>query len=397
MAAVPGTLLSTASGSMLSSIVAKYRPKLDVQYHDIYRYLHGTPELSFQEEQTAKYLADRLKALSWEIEVHVNIGGHGVVGVFRNGTGPTVLLRAEMDGLPVREATNLPYASTARQVDVSTGESKPVMAACGHDMHMTSLLAATELLLSARTEWCGTLLILFQPAEERGAGAQAMVNDGLYDKLGIKPSVVLGGHVIANRAGRLGTIRGLMASSADSLRVTLYGRGGHASQPHLSIDPVLMAAHTVVRLQGIVAREVAPMEPAVITVAAINAGNAENVIPDQAELKINVRSYSAETRKKSMDAIERIVRAESTASGSPQEPKIESTSSFPLTINSEEVTQYDNTSGRLPGSEDFSILATSIDVPSCFWVYGGVDTQKWDEAEHAGRIFLETIHPSLHP
>ena len=392
-------LYFSTDGSELSHIVSTHRPELEGFYHGMYKYLHGMPELSFQEEKTAKYLAGQLKKLSSEIDVHNNIGGHGLVGVFKNGDGQTVLLRAEMDGLPVLEATGLTYASTAKQTDVSSGEEKPVMAACGHDLHMTALLAATELLISAREIWSGTLIVLFQPAEERGAGAQAMVDDDLYARIRFVPDVVLGGHVIAQRAGRLSTTRGLAASSADSMRVTMFGRGGHASQPHLTVDPVLMAAHTVVRLQGIVSREIGPLEPAVVTVAAINAGNAENVIPDRAELKINVRAFSENTRTRSLDAIERIVHAEAAASGAPLDPVIEITSSFPLTINSDNVTQalepsfaahfggdYDSEGGRLPGSEDFSILATSVGAPSCFWVYGGVDHHSWDSAEQKGRI-----------
>lgn len=403
---------------VLSQLVDKHRPDLG-PYHDIYRTLHAQPELSFQEVETAKFAAAHLQALSPTFDIKTRIGGHGVVGILRNGTGRTVLLRADMDGLPVLEATGLPYASTARQID-NDGVEKPTMHACGHDMHVTSMLAAAELLVAAKDSWKGTLIVLFQPAEERGAGAQAMVDDGLYASRGVpKPDVVLGGHVMPFRAGSLGTRRGLMASAADSMRVTLFGRGGHASQPHRTLDPVVMAASAVVRLQTIVSREVPPEEPAVVTVGSLVAGQTENIISDKAEMKINVRSYSAESRTKILGSVDRVIRAECLASGADKDPVFERTSSFPFTINDHSVTaalessftehfrfDYNSDMPRLYGSEDFSILGTSIDKPCSFWVYGGVDPEKWDTAERAGRVaedipvnhsalFAPVIEPTL--
>ncbi|KZV98612.1 metal-dependent amidase/aminoacylase/carboxypeptidase [Exidia glandulosa HHB12029] len=390
----------------LSELVDKYRPNLE-PYHDIYRTLHAAPELSFQESKTAAFAAAHLQGLSPVFDIRTGIGGHGLVGILRNGTGRTVLLRADMDGLPVLEATGLPYASTARQFD-SDGVEKPVMHACGHDMHVTSMLAAAELLVAAKDSWKGTLIVLFQPAEERGAGAQAMVNDGLYTSHGVpKPDVVLGGHIMPLRTGTLGTRRGLMASAADSMRVTLFGRGGHASQPHRTLDPVVMAASAVLRLQTIVSREVPPEEPAVVTVASLIAGQTENIISDKAELKLDVRSSSAETREKVLRSVDRIIRAEAMASGADKEPVFEKTRSFPLTINDDVVTaaleaqfsshfgdEYNSTHDRMYASEDFSILGTAIERPCCFWVYGGVDVARWDAAQKAGRI-AEDI-PSNH-
>ncbi|KZV96768.1 metal-dependent amidase/aminoacylase/carboxypeptidase [Exidia glandulosa HHB12029] len=402
----------------LSQLIDKYRPDLG-PYHDIYRTLHAAPELSFQESKTAAFAAAHLQALSPVFDIKTGIGGHGLVGILRNGTGRTVLLRADMDGLPVLEDTGLPYASTARQLD-NDGVEKPVMHACGHDMHVTSMLAAAELLVAAKDSWNGTLIVLFQPAEERGAGAQAMVDDGLYTSRGVpKPDVVLGGHVMPFRAGTLGSRRGLMASAADSMRVTLFGRGGHASQPHRTLDPVVMAASAVLRLQTIVSREVPPEEPAVVTVGSLIAGQTENIISDKAELKINVRSYSVETREKVLRSVDRIIRAESLASGAEKEPVFEKTSSFPFTFNDDTVTAalearfsshfgdgYNSNQDRLYGSEDFSILGTAIERPCSFWVYGGVDPEKWDAAEKAGRIaedipvnhspfFAPVIEPTL--
>lgn len=402
----------------LSELIAKYRPDLG-PYHDVYRSLHAKPELSWQEQETAKFAAEYLHKLSPVFDIKTKIGGHGLVGILRNGTGRTVLLRADMDALPVLEDTGLPYASTVRQVD-NDGIEKPVMHACGHDMHVTSMLAAAELLVSAREHWKGTLIVLFQPAEERGGGAQAMVDEGLYTSRGVpKPDVVLGGHVMPLRAGTLGTRRGVVASAADSMRVTLFGRGGHASQPHRSLDPVVMAASAVLRLQTIVSREIAPNEPAVVTVGSLVAGHTENIISDKAELKINVRSFKTETREKVLRSVDRIIRAECAASGAEKDPVFEPTSSFPLTINDDAVTAALETSfsahfggdytpevPSLGGSEDFSILGTAIDRPCCYWVYGGVDHAKWDAAEKAGRIaedipfnhspfFAPVIEPTL--
>lgn len=373
-------MINTTFSKRVSSIVSTHRPDLS-DYAELYKYLHAHPELSFQESATATTIASRLHSINSDVEIRTGIGGHGLVGVLRNGPGATVLLRADIDGLPVAEMTKLDYASRAKQIDKADGVEKPVMHACGHDMHITSLLAATALLTSAAKAqcWTGTLIVLFQPAEERGAGAQAMVDDGLYTHVPI-PDVVLGGHVMPYRAGRVGTKRGLMATAADSKRVTLYGRGGHASQPHRLIDPVLMASSAVVRLQSIVAREVNPADSAVVTVSSIVAGEAENVLSDTATMKLNVRTINAETRKRVLESVERIVKAESWASNGIKEPLFEKTSSFPFTVNDGEVTaklehsfathfgeddaRYTRDAPRLSGSEDFGILGTVNNVPS---------------------------------
>lgn len=271
-----------------------------------------------------------------------------------------------------------------------------ILDACGHDVHVACLLAAAELLVKIKESWKGTLIVLFQPAEERAAGAQAMVEDGLYNKIPV-PDMVLGQHVMPYRAGHIGSRVGLMASSADSFKITLYGRGGHASQPHRTIDPVVMGAQVVVRLQTIVSREVSPDDTAVVTVGSVQAGQTENIISDKAEIKVNVRTINPKTREKVLAAIRRIVKAECDASGAPQEPSFEPTSMFPFTVNDKDVTDalqspfaehfesYNPHIDRLHGSEDFSILGTSQDRPCSFWVFGGVDPEKWDEAEKAGR------------
>jgi len=406
-----------AAGRSIDSIIKSFRPKLE-PYEELYKHLHQNPELSLCEFETAKFIAGHLSTYQPDgYEIKQAIGGHGLAAILRNGHGPTILLRADTDALPVAEKTGLPYASTKRMKDPS-GVEHPVMHACGHDMHMTSLMAAAELLYAARKLWNGTLVLVFQPAEEKGKGAQAMVNDGLYTKHNIPlPDIVLGGHVMPYKAGFVGTRPGTMASSADSWKITLHGRGAHASQPHVSCDPVVMAAHTVVRLQTIVSREINPQRPAVVTVAAMKAGEAENVIPETAELKVDIRAFDDESRGKIINAVQRIVKAESTASNAAKEPDFDLLRRFPILTNDEDVTARLSGSMKsyfgdsfqisppLGGSEDFGILATSIGKPSCFWVYGGSDASLVDRLEQEKRredipinhsaYFAPVIQPTL--
>lgn len=368
-------------------------------YEALYRHFHSHPELSLQESETASTVASHLESLKAGYELCTSIGGHGLVGVLKNGPGPSVLLRADMDGLPVLELTGLPYASKVTMRDMADGLEKPVMHACGHDMHITCLLAAAEHLACIKHAWSGTLIVLFQPNEERAAGAQAMVDDGLYDKIPT-PDYVLGQHVMPLRAGRVGNRTGVMMGAADSFKVVLYGRGGHGSMPHRSIDPVVLAANVVLRLQSIVSREVDPLEMAVVTVGSVQAGSTENVIADHAILKVNIRTTTSQTRQRVLAAMRRIVKAECEASNSPKEPLIEPTTDFPLTVNDDNVAsrlassfteyfkgEFDPEQRPTNGSEDFSILASSIGKPYNFWFFGGVDQELWDRAEKEGRLF----------
>ncbi|APA13429.1 hypothetical protein SS1G_07966 [Sclerotinia sclerotiorum 1980 UF-70] len=382
----------------ISTLISQARPNL-VPYESLFRTLHADPELSLQESATARMIHDKLKLLEG-VEIRPNIGGHGIVGILRSGTGKTVLLRADIDALPLQEQTGLPYASTKRMIDITDNVEKPVMHACGHDMHITSLLAAAELLHTCRDSWKGTVVLLFQPNEERGAGAQAMVDDGLYDEKRHavpRPDVVLGAHVMPMRAGMLNTRKGIFGSAADSYQATLFGRGGHGSRPHTTVDPVVLACSTVMKLQTIVSRETNPQEAVVVTVGALQAGTTENVISSEALLRINTRTFTADSRNRVKAAIERIINAECVASDSPKPPLIEETSSFPLLYNDETATDTisqamrehfgENFSPNGPvsmGSEDFANLA--ISTPSCFWNYGGIDPQRWDEAEKAGKL-----------
>ena len=361
---------------------------------DLYRDLHEHPELSHHEHRTARKVAERLRQSG--CQVHTGVGGTGVVGVLRNGSGPTVLLRAEMDALPVREATGLPYASTATGVDAD-GNAVPVAHACGHDMHVACLLGAVHLLAEGSTHWSGTVVGLFQPAEETGDGARGMVQDDLAALIP-RPDVALAQHVLPAAAGQLGTRSGPVLSAADSLRVTLHGRGGHGSMPQATVDPVVLAAAVVMRLQTVVSREVAPHETAVLTVGSVHAGSKSNVIADRAELLLNVRTYSEQTRHRVLEAVRRIVTPECQASGCPREPEFALYDRFPLTTNdpgtSERVaTAFADAFGDraevmepLAASEDFSEIPAAFGTPYTLWGIGCIDPDRYRAAEQAGRL-----------
>jgi hippurate hydrolase len=382
---------------------------------DVYRDIHRHPELSMQEHRTADLIADRLRGDGYQVTT--GVGGTGVVGRLDRGDGPTVMLRADMDALPVKEATGLDYASSETAVD-ATGVDVPVMHACGHDMHVAWLLGAATVLAAAPPDaWQGTVLVVFQPGEETAQGAQAMIDDGLFDRFP-KPVVILGQHVMPSPAGLISYRSGATQAAADSLEVRLFGRGAHGSMPESSVDPVVMAAATVLRLQTIVSREVAPTQSAVVTVGALQAGTKDNVIPDDALLRINVRSFDNAVRRRVLDAIERIVNAEAAASGAPRLPQISTTEHYPLTVNDAEAAERvagvlrryfgDDRVVRLDApisaSEDFGSFGTEWGVPSMFWYIGGVDPDTYRRAEEAGRVAddIPTNHnprfaPILHP
>nr|WP_233576317.1 amidohydrolase [Saccharopolyspora rhizosphaerae] len=355
----------------------------------LYKDLHAHPELSFQEHRTAAEVARRLGDLGFEVTT--GVGGTGVVGVLRNGAGPTVLLRADFDALPVLEQTGLDYASRERATS-SDGSDVPVMHACGHDMHVTCLLGALDLLVDARSRWSGTVLAVFQPAEEIGAGAQAMLDDGLLERFP-RPDVCLGQHVFPFRSGAVGMMTGPSMSAADGLKITMFGRGGHGSQPQNTVDPVVMASATVLRLQTVVSREVAGDDTAVVTVGSIRAGSKENIIPEQAELLVNVRSFDERVRERVLAAVRRIVRAEAVASGADREPEFEQLTRFPLLLNDPDATA--RTAGALRAalgeksvvdlppamaSEDVGLFGTAAGVPTCYWFFGGTDAVRFQEA-----------------
>lgn len=378
----------------------------------LYKDLHEHPELSHQEERTARLVADRLRRDG--CEVHEDVGGTGVVGVLDNGPGPTVLLRADMDALPVREATGLPYASQALALDAD-GTEVPVMHACGHDVHVASLLGAMSLLAGAPGSWAGTVVAVFQPGEELGDGARRMVDDGLAELVG-DPAVALCQHVLPLPAGQVATRVGPTLSTADSMRITVHGRGAHGSMPHAAVDPVVLAALIVVRLQTVISRETRPGNPAVLTVGSLRAGTKSNIIPDRADIALNVRSYDEQTRTAILDAIQRIVTAECEASGSPRPPEFELFDHFPLTDNDAETTHrvsaafqgaFGPAAVELPlqtASEDFSDIPTSLGIPYTYWGVGGMDPATYARAEAEGRIAQDvpvnhsaTFAPVLQP
>jgi hippurate hydrolase len=361
---------------------------------DLYRDLHQHPELSHQEHETAAKVAGRLRQAGYEL--HEGLGTTGVVGLLREGDGPTVLLRADMDALPVRESTGLPYASRVTATDAA-GARVPVAHACGHDMHVACLLGAAQLLADGRQHWRGTVVALFQPAEETGDGARGMVEDGL-GQLMAKPDVAFAQHILPEPAGQVGTRAGPTLSAADSVKVTVYGRGGHGSMPQATVDPVVLAAMIVVRLQTVVSREITPTETAVLTVGSIHAGSKSNVIPDQAVLELNLRTYSEQARQTALTAIRRIVTAECQASGSPKDPQFELYDRFPLTDNDADATQRvaagfadyfgerAEVMGQQTASEDFSDIPRALGAPYTYWGVGCVDRDTFAKAEHAGRV-----------
>jgi hippurate hydrolase len=365
---------------------------------DVYKQLHAHPELSFQETKTAALAASKLKEFGYE--VFVRIGQTGVVGVLRNGEGQTVLARADMDALPVKENTGLPYASTVTASD-DAGETVSVAHACGHDAHVTCLLGAAELLANSRRSWGGTFIALFQPAEEVAGGAQAMVGDGLRERIP-KPDVAFAQHVLAYPAGTIGTQAGSVLSAGDSIRIILHGKGSHGSMPHNSVDPVVLAALVVLRLQTIVSRETKPDEFAVLTVGSSVAGTKSNIIADHAVLLVNLRTYDMAVRRRMIDSIERMVKAECEASGSPHPPEFEYYDQYPLTENDPAVTERITSAfrshfgtktvfdlGRVTASEDFSHIPDALGTPYTYWGVGCVDAEKYERALKSGRVQQE--------
>ncbi|WP_243228969.1 amidohydrolase [Microbacterium sp. CIAB417] len=386
---------------------------MTIDLEALYTDLHRHPELSFQETRTAGIAAQHLRDLGLEVEE--NLGVTGVVGLLSNGEGPTVWLRADMDALPVEEQTGLAYASTATGVDPE-GATVPVMHACGHDMHVTAMIGAVEQLVASRADWSGTVVVLIQPAEEYGAGARAMLDAGVLDRYP-RPDVVLGQHVTPLPAGVVGVRSGTQMAASDGLSVTLHGRGGHGSRPHATIDPVVMAAATVMRLQTIASREIDPQGVGVVTVGAIHAGLKNNIIPAEAKLELSLRYPDDASREKVLASVERIVRAESLASGAEREPDIRTLHTLPATINDAEATERVTNAlrrvlgeasvidpGMFTGSEDVSWFARDAGAPLVFWFWGGADPAAFAEAAAAGRLAedIPTNHspfyaPEIHP
>jgi amidohydrolase len=371
--------------------------------HELYLDIHQNPELSGHETQTATKLAGRLRSLGYEVTEHV--GRTGIVALLKNGPGPTVMLRTELDALPVEERTGLPYASTVRTKD-DAGHDVPVMHACGHDLHMAAILATAEIMAHSKNSWHGTLMLIGQPAEETISGAGWMVKDGLFTRFP-RPDVAVALHV-GNElaAGKVGIVPGIYDTNADSLRITIYGKGGHGSAPHTAVDPIVLAARTILALQTVVSREVRPGEMAVVTVGYVHAGTKNNIIPDSAELGLTVRTYKADVRKQVLAAIARITKAEAEGAGAPREPSIEHYEGTDAVYNEPALAQRlrapletalgkNNVLLEEPerASEDFSVFIGQ-GVPGFYLDLGGADPEKLAQAKAAGTQ-LPSNHSSL--
>jgi amidohydrolase len=393
--------MHSAFAADTSALIATELPSLVA----LYKQLHANPELSLYETETAARFAQELRAAG--LEVTEKFGGNGVVGLLRNGDGPVILLRTDLDGLPVKEQTGLPYASTRTTKD-DLGREVAVMHACGHDVHITSMVGTVRVLAKVRDQWKGTLLVIGQPAEERVMGARAMLRAGLFTKFP-KPVKALALHCSADLPhGTIGITDGYALANVDSVEVVVRGVGGHGSMPHLSKDPIVLASHIVIALQTIVSREVKPGDPAVVTVGSIHGGTKSNIIPDEVRLQLTVRSYKPETREKLIESIKRIVKAQADSAGMPYDR-------IPEVIVSEEkasalynvpalaaevrsavgsVLGAENVLARDPvmGAEDFSEFGMTKDkVPICMYWLGTQAPAAVAEAKAKG-----TTLPSLH-
>ncbi len=371
--------------------------------HALYIDLHEHPELSGHEMQTAAKLATALRAAGYEVTEHV--GNTGIVALLKNGSGPTVMLRTELDALPVEEKTGLEYASKVHAKD-DAGRDVPVMHACGHDVHMAALLGTAEIMARSKNSWHGTLMLIGQPAEETINGAKGMIQDGLFTRFP-KPDVAVALHVGNDMpAGMASITPGVYNTNSDSVRITIYGKGGHGAMPQFTVDPIVIAAKTILSLQTIVSREVRPGEMAVVTVGYIRAGTKNNIIPDQAEMGLTIRTFKPDVRKHILASITRITKAESEAAGAPREPLVERYEGTDLVYNDPKLAERlrvpleaalgkDNvlTAQPITPSEDFSYFMEQ-GVPALYFSLGGADPQKFAEAKASGNS-LPTNHSPL--
>lgn len=383
------------------------------QAQALYLDLHQNPELSSHETQTAAKLAQHLRGIGYDVTEQV--GGTGIVAVLKNGPGPTIMLRTELDALPVEEKTGLPYASKVHAKDDS-GRDVPVAHACGHDLHMASLLGTATIMAHTKDSWHGTLMLIGQPAEETIGGAKGMVGDGLFKRFP-KPDAAVALHVRNTLpAGKVGVVPGTYDANADSLRITIYGKGGHGAEPSTTIDPIVIAARTILALQTIPSREVKPGEMVVITVGYVQAGTKNNIIPDHADLGLTVRTYKSEIRRQVLAAITRITKAEAVAAGAPREPLIENYEATDAVYNDPALAQFlrgqlDSALGKenvvlqeaITPSEDFSVFVNQ-GVPGFYFTLGAADPEKYAQAKAAGitlpsnhsPLFAPDLDPALH-
>lgn len=387
---------ASAQSDIVPAVEADYAAHLEALFIDF----HKNPELSFLETRTAGVMARELRAIGG-IDVTEKVGGTGVVGVMRNGDGPVLLMRADMDGLPLKEDSGLPYAATTTQVD-RDGVAKPVMQACGHDVHITALVGAARQLARRKDQWRGTIVFVVQPAEERIAGARMMLADGLYSRFP-KPDYAIGFHVTtAYPAGKIGLDPGVALSSANSVDITIPGVGAHGASPHLGEDPVVMGAEIVMALQTLVSRTISPLKPGVVTVGSFQAGNKHNIIPDQALLQLSLRADDEDTRQKLLDGIKRIAVNVGRLNGMPEDklPEVKiGAESTPVTFNDPDLTKrvrgafaaalgedvlYYQARDWM-GSEDFAyFVQQELKVPGAFFWVGGTPQAEFDAAKRGG-------------
>jgi len=404
------TGIPLTSSTDIKTMVGEILPNLTAIYTD----LHSHPELSMQEVNTAAKMASLLSAFGFDITT--GVGKTGVVGVLQNGPGPVVMLRADMDALPVYEENDFPYASKV-SVTGPDGKNVPVMHACGHDMHMTCLIGAARVLSNIRSSWKGTLVAVFQPAEETSEGAREMIKDGFFSRFP-RPDIILGQHVIKTPAGSVNLPLSAATSTGDSIQIRLIGRGSHGAMPENSIDPVVMAASTVLRLQTIVSREVPADEAAVLTIGSLQAGTKENIIPEEAILKVNIRTYNRKIREQVLESIKRIVNAEASASGATTPPEFTTINHFAIVQNDRDAANRLTTAFHKHFSEksvknlkptkmsdDFGEFSDASGVPALYWFIGSTDPELYAKMEAENRLaelpanhnpkFAPLIHPTI--
>ncbi len=405
-AAFPTNLRGADFKGLISPLVEREYSSLE----KLYVHCHSHPELSFREQKTAARLAEELKALG--IEVTTGVGGHGVVGVLKNGAGPTILLRTDLDALPVKEQTGLPYASTVRATN-DAGVEVDVMHACGHDVHITSLVGTARVLTHLKSSWSGTIVFIGQPAEERGAGARAMLKDGLFTRFP-KPDYCLALHVSSDMpAGSVGVVEGFVLANVDSVDITMRGLGGHGAWPHKTKDPIVLAAQSIMAMQTIVSRETDPLESAVVTVGSVHGGTKHNIIPDEVKLQITVRSFTDEVRARTLESIKRIVRGQAISAGIPEDKlpvvHVDEREFTPATYNHPDLARrlggtFKQLFGekkvitRKPvmGGEDFSEYGRTADkIPICLFWLGTIEPERVAESERTGKP-LPALHSSLY-
>ncbi len=417
--AMQGKFLLFAITAVATVCIAQTAPlasEVEAVYPDakaLYINLHQHPELSDHEVQTATTMAGKLRDLGYEVTEHV--GNTGLVALLKNGTGPTIMLRTELDALPVEEKTGLPYASKVHAKN-DAGQDVAVMHACGHDIHMASFYGAAAIMMRTRQSWHGTLMLVAQPAEETIGGSKEMLQAGLFTRFP-RPDAAVALHVVnVVAAGSVGVTPGVQDANSDSIRITIFGKGGHGAAPHTAIDPIVIAARTILSLQTIVSREVKPGEMAVLTVGYIHAGTKNNIIPDTAELGITVRTYRDDVRKHILDAIRRIADAESQAAGAPRTPLIERYEWTDAVYNNPALAQrlktaLESSLGKnrvsveepRAWSEDFSFFVEE-EIPGFYFELGGADPAKFAQAKASGvalpsnhsALFAPDLDPALH-